>query len=177
MQLHEILLIIVAFCISYCISGVVNSEIFGRRLNRGLFKRGFERLLKGSSIMKKVEHLEAKIDDPNFEKNVGKAVWESTRAEKGGTMKGIYAEQKEMLQDLGELGSFKHQNLLQMTKELDGLIENGLIKPEWGEKFLKWARIPRAQPFLDDVAKGVFEILDGDSNRSTSHGSGDQRWL
>lgn len=178
MELYEIFLILVGLCISYTISGMVNSEIFVIRLNKGKFKKGFDTLLSKSSIMEKVDRLDKQMSDPAFEKKIGKSIWESTRAEKGGTMKGIYAEQKEMMKDLGELGSFKHKNLLQMADEIEGLIKQGLVKPEWGEKYLKWASIPRAQPFLDGIAGDVFEMLDG-NGRNSSYGSGgsDRKWV
>jgi len=177
MSYVDYFLLILIYCVGLLIAGMVYSEIWSVRLNRGKFLSGFNKLLSKSDIKKELDHIKNKIDDPNFEKNVGKALWESTRAEKGGTMKGIYAEQKEMMQDLGELGSFKFPHLNQMANELEGLINNQLIKKEWGEKFLKWASIPRAQPFLNEIAGEIFDKLDGSGNRDKSYGASSQRWL
>lgn len=178
MELYEIFLILVGLCISYTVSGVVNSEIFVRRLNRGKFKEGFDKLLSKSSIMKKVDRLDKQISDPDFEKKIGRSMWESTRAEKGGSMKAIYAEEKAMLKDLGELGSFEFPNILKAAKEMQSMIDHELIKPEWGETFLKWSSFPRAQPYLEKVAGKLFEKLEENGGKS-SYGSGgsDRMWV
>ena len=168
MQLHEIILYFLLYCLGLLIAGLVYREIWHIGLKRGKFQKGFDELLDKSKVMGKIDNIETQINDPDFSKKVGKQIWQQNRAEYGGTMKGVMAEQKEMMQDLGELGSFKYQSLLQLTKELDGLIQAGLIRPSWGEKFLKWAQIPRAQPFLDGLAKDLFETLDG-----KGHGSGE----
>lgn len=176
MELHEYLLLILVYCAGLLIAGLVYSEIWSVRLNRGKFLKGFDKLLAKSAINKKIERIEKKIDDPNFEKKVGRAVWESTRAEKGGTMKGIYADMKAEAKDMASIESFQHKNLIKLASELDGLIDAGFIRQEWGEKFLKLAQNPAWQPRLDKLAAGVYESIDQNGGNK-SYGSGGQKWL
>lgn len=176
MQLLDYFLLIVVYCVGLLIAGYVYSEIWAHRLNRGKFLTGFDDLLAKSKIKKELDHIKAKIDDPDFEKKIGKAVWESTRAEKGGTMKGIYADAKAELKDMAEVEAFQYPNLLKFASELDGLIASGFVKQDFGEKFLKLAQNPTWQPRLERVATGIYQAIENDGeNKGRRSGAG--KWL
>lgn len=179
MSILEILLYFVLYCVGLFTAGYVYSEIWSHRLNKGKFKAGFDDILKGSNIMTRIKKIESKFEDPEFAKGIGRSIWESTRAEKGGTMRAIYADEKKMLAELGDLGSFEYPNLLKAAKEMQSMIDHEMIKPEWGETFLKWSSFPRAQPYLEKVAGKLFEKLDEENGGNSSYGSGgsDRLWV
>lgn len=88
--------------------------------------------------------------------------------EKGGMIRNIVAEEKDLAQAYADLTVNELPALTKALQDIDMLVENGIITQKSAEKLLKLANSPRWQKKAEEIAKGLYKDK---SNHPGSTGS------
>lgn len=114
------------------------------------------------------------IPDDEISK-IGKNIKHRFDSEKGGVMSVMSKQYKAEGKDMAELEVTQYPSLLWALQNIEGLVDAGYIKAPAAQKLLDLASNSMWQPRLENVAKGIREMVDGNGG-SSSHGSGMMSW-